>query len=101
MSLTGERLYAEKAEQWGLIHACVDADSLLAAALEMARQLANLPAHGVIEARQVFDAAERNDLRTQLAYEADRQRELLDLPILEEGIAAFFEKRAPRFPCQE
>jgi 2-(1,2-epoxy-1,2-dihydrophenyl)acetyl-CoA isomerase len=98
LSLTGERLSAEKAEQWGLIHACVDADALLATALATAQQLANLPAHGVIEARRVFDAAEGNDLRTQLDYEADRQQQLLDLPTLEEGVAAFFEKRPPNFP---
>ena len=98
LSMTGERLYAEKAEQWGLIHACVDDDALSASAMVMARQLARLPAHGVIEARRVFDAAQRNDLPTQLEYEASRQRELLDLPTLEEGVAAFFEKRAPDFP---
>jgi len=101
LSLTGERLSAEKAEQWGLIHGCVDSDDLFATAMAMAQQLARLPAHGVIEARRVFEAAERNDLCTQLDYEADRQQVLLDLPTLEEGVAAFFEKRAPEFPGRE
>ncbi|WP_326536073.1 enoyl-CoA hydratase-related protein [Pseudorhodoferax sp.] len=101
LALTGERLPAEKAEQWGLVHACVDDDALPQAALAMARQLARLPAHGVREARAAFDAARRNDLRTQLDYEADRQRELLDLPTLDEGVAAFFEKREPAFPPRD
>lgn len=98
LSLTGERLSAQKAEQWGLIHACVDNDQLFSAAMEMAQQLARLPAHGVIEARRAFDVAGQNDLRQQLDYEADRQRELLDLPTLDEGVRSFFEKRQPNFP---
>ena len=75
-----------------------DDDALLASAMEMAPQLARLLAHGVIEARRIFDAAQGNDLPTQLEYEANRQRQLLDLQTLEEGVAAFFEKRLPNFP---
>ncbi|CAI8845017.1 1,2-epoxyphenylacetyl-CoA isomerase [Pseudomonas sp. IT-P74] len=99
--LTGERLSAKKAEQWGLIHACIDDEALLPTAMEMARQLARLPAHGVIEARQICEAASRNDLRTQLEYEANRQQELFDHPALEEGVRAFFEKRDPDFSGRE
>ncbi|MNU04297.1 enoyl-CoA hydratase [compost metagenome] len=64
----------------------------------MAQQLARLPAHGVIEARRVFEAAGHNSLHDQLEYEAVRQRELLDLPTLEEGVKSFLEKRLPNFP---
>ncbi|MDN7141230.1 enoyl-CoA hydratase/isomerase family protein [Pseudomonas sp. JQ170] len=98
LSLTGSRLPAEKAEQWGLIHACIEGEGLQAAAMEMAQQLARLPAHGIVEARRMFDAAEHNDLRTQLEYEAERQGEMFKLPTLDEGVAAFFGKRAPNFP---
>ncbi|MCY1407903.1 1,2-epoxyphenylacetyl-CoA isomerase [compost metagenome] len=98
MSLTGERVPAQKAEQWGLIHACVDDEALASTAMETAQQLARLPAHGIIEARRVFEVASGNDLRAQLEYEAERQRELLDLPTLEEGVKSFLEKRAPNFP---
>ncbi|MDP9917418.1 2-(1,2-epoxy-1,2-dihydrophenyl)acetyl-CoA isomerase [Variovorax boronicumulans] len=100
LTLTGERLCAEKAEQWGLIQACVDDEALPDAAMKMAQQLAQLPAHGVLEARAAFDSAHRNDLREQLDYEARRQGELLELPTLEEGVKAFFEKRTPNFPSR-
>ena len=101
LCLTGERLSAEKAEQWGLIHTCVDEENLWGAAMGMAQQLARLPAHGVIEARQICMAASQNDLRTQLEYEAERQQVLFDLPTLTEGVSAFFEKREPVFPGRE
>ena len=39
-----------------------------------------------------------DNLRAQLDYEAEHQGELLDLPTLEEGVKAFFEKREPQFP---
>lgn len=101
LGLTGERLSAEKAEQWGLIHACVDDEALVPTAMEMAQQLARLPAHGIIEARRISEAASRNDLRGQLEYETERQEILFDLPTLEEGVKAFFEKRDPEFPGRE
>ncbi|MGE8063559.1 enoyl-CoA hydratase/isomerase family protein [Pseudomonas sp. NPDC089569] len=101
LTLMDERLSAEKAAQWGLIHACVDDASLQDEAMRLAQKLARLPAHGVIEARAAFAAAQRNDLHEQLEYEAQRQSELLDLPTMDEGLTAFFEKREPAFPGRE
>jgi 2-(1,2-epoxy-1,2-dihydrophenyl)acetyl-CoA isomerase len=101
LSLTGERLSAEKAEQWGLIHSCVDDVALQAEAMKLAQQLARLPAHGILEARRISEAASGNDLRAQLEYEAARQEQLFDAPTLEEGVKAFFEKRDPEFPGRE
>lgn len=80
-----------------MIHACVEDESLAASAMEMAQQLARLLAHGVIEARQICEAASRNDLRSPLDYEVERQEVLFDRPTLEEGVKAFFEKRDPDF----
>lgn len=98
MALTGERVTAEKAVAWGLAWSCVEDDQLRAEALALAHQLAQLPAHGALEARRAFDAASRNTLREQLLYEADRQRELLDRPSFVEGVSAFLGKRPPKFP---
>ncbi|MNP78095.1 1,2-epoxyphenylacetyl-CoA isomerase [compost metagenome] len=69
--------------------------------MDVARQLAALPAHGVIEARSVFDAARGNSLAQQLTYETDRQHELLDRPTFEQGAQAFLAKREPQFPGRE
>jgi len=97
LTLLGDRLSAEKAEQWGLVWACVDDAALQDEAIQVARRLAKLPAHAAQETRRAYEAASRNDLRAQLQYEAGRQRELLDRPEFEEGVRAFLEKREPDF----
>jgi 2-(1,2-epoxy-1,2-dihydrophenyl)acetyl-CoA isomerase len=97
LTLLGDRLSAEKAEQWGLIWSCVDDAALRDEAMKVACQLARLPAHAALETRRACEAAARNDLRAQLQYEADRQGELLDRPEFEEGVRAFLEKREPDF----
>jgi 2-(1,2-epoxy-1,2-dihydrophenyl)acetyl-CoA isomerase len=97
LTLLGDRLGAEKAEQWGVIWACVDDAALRDDAMKIARQLSKLPAHAALETRRAYEAAARNDLRAQLQYEAERQRELLDRPEFDEGVRAFLEKRDPDF----
>ncbi|MBC5767071.1 enoyl-CoA hydratase-related protein [Ramlibacter albus] len=97
LTLLGDRLSAEKAEQWGVVWACMDDADLADKATQLARQLAKLPAGAALETRRAYEAASRNDLRAQLQYEADRQRELLDRPEFDEGVRAFLEKREPRF----
>jgi 2-(1,2-epoxy-1,2-dihydrophenyl)acetyl-CoA isomerase len=79
----------------------VDDAALGDEALALARRLARLPAHAALEARRAFDAAESNSLPAQLAYEADRQRELIDRPEFAEGVRAFMEKRDPSFPARK
>jgi 2-(1,2-epoxy-1,2-dihydrophenyl)acetyl-CoA isomerase len=95
--LTGGRLPSEKAAEWGLIWACVDDDSLQGEGMKVASQLAELPAHGILEARALFDAAERNTLSQQLALECQRQESLIDDESFAEGMLAFVERRKPSF----
>ena len=51
----------------------------------------------VVELRAAFDAALTSDFSTQLEYERQRQKELLDGAAFAEGTAAFLEKRKPDF----
>ncbi|MFA7556227.1 MAG: enoyl-CoA hydratase-related protein [Hydrogenophaga sp.] len=98
LALTGEKLPAQKAQEWGLIWACVEDDRLEAESRRLARQLAAMPSHAILEARAIFAAAERNTLPQQLALERARQMELLDGQSFAEGVRAFAERRAPVFP---
>ena len=97
MTLLGDRLSAEQAAQWGLIWMCVDDADLRAEALALARRLAALPPHAAREARNAEREARRNGLVQQLAYEAARQRELIDRASFAEGVRAFAERRDPVF----
>ncbi len=97
LMLTGHKLSAERAAQWGLIWACVDDDALQEEALALARELAQLPAHAIRETRALLDAAEHNTLDEQLALEQQRQAELIDGESFAEGLRAFAERRRPRF----
>jgi 2-(1,2-epoxy-1,2-dihydrophenyl)acetyl-CoA isomerase len=97
-ALLGDKLGAAEAASWGLIWGCVDDEALEAESLSLAKRLAGMPAHAVLEARALFDAAARNELPAQLDYEADRQGVLIDGPAFAEGARAFVERREPRFP---
>ena len=97
LTLLGDRLGAEQAVQWGLAWSCSEDSALLAEALHLARRLAVLPAGSALETRRLYDAAERNGLDDQLAYERERQRELINSAAFDEGVRAFLEKRDPMF----
>ncbi|MDM0115555.1 enoyl-CoA hydratase-related protein [Variovorax sp. J22R133] len=98
MALLDERLSADKAADWGLIWAAFEDELLLLEADQIARRLAQLPAHAVIEARQAFAASARHTQSEQLHYESERQRVLINAPVFAEGVAAFQQKRKPVFP---
>lgn len=98
MTLLGDRLSAQQAAQWGLVWMCVDDADLRAEALALARRLAALPPHAALETRRADRAARSGPLASQLAYEAARQRELLDGDSFAEGVRAFAERRDPLFP---
>jgi len=97
LALTGRKLPAQKAAEWGLVWDCVEDDDLQAEALRLASELAALPAHAVVETRALLLAAERNGFADQLALERARQEALVDGECFAEGVKAFAERRKPRF----
>jgi 2-(1,2-epoxy-1,2-dihydrophenyl)acetyl-CoA isomerase len=64
---------------------------------QVARQLAAGPTLGYLRTREAIEAADRNTLAQSLDLERDFQRELGNSADYREGVAAFMEKRAPRF----
>lgn len=97
LMLTGRKLSAEQATDWGLIWGCVDDDKLHDEAMALARQMAELPAHGILETRALLDAAERSTIEQQLELERQRQAVLIDGHSFSEGVRAFTERRKPVF----
>ena len=97
LALLGEKLSAEQAAQWGLIWRCVE-DSELATVVDgLARQLAAAPTRGLARTKQALYESWSRTLEQQLDIERDYQRELGRTADYLEGVAAFAEKRTPRF----
>lgn len=97
VTMLGERITAEMAQQWGLVWRQVAAPALMDEALATAQRLADTPRGTCRAVRATFAAAQINDLAQQMHHERRRQRDLLDAAAFAEGLRAFQEKRNPRF----
>lgn len=97
LAFLGEKLSAEQAAQWGLIWRCVDDAELPAVVDQLARQLAAAPTRGLARTKEAIYSSGGRSLEQQLDVERDYQRELGTSADYAEGVAAFTEKRAPRF----
>lgn len=97
MSLLGEKLGAEKALEWGLINRVVDDDALMAEARALAGRLAQGPTRAYALMREAFWASFDNPHERQLDLEVQLQTRASKTGDFQEGVAAFLEKRAPKF----
>ena len=95
LTLTGRRVRGTEAVAIGLATR-VEADPL-AAALAMAREIAQRNPHAVRAAKRLLDLAGRVDLATGFAAEQEEIEALIGSPNQVEAVTAGFEKRTPRF----
>jgi 2-(1,2-epoxy-1,2-dihydrophenyl)acetyl-CoA isomerase len=94
---SGRKLTATEAHGWGLVSEVVEDDRLHARAGEMATQLAAMPTRGVGMTKRLLDRAGSLRLEEQLELEAQLQAAATQSEDFAEGVAAFLEKREPRF----
>ncbi|MCG9917532.1 MAG: 2-(1,2-epoxy-1,2-dihydrophenyl)acetyl-CoA isomerase PaaG [Phenylobacterium sp.] len=97
MALTGEPIDAERAAQWGLIWKCVEDDELASEALALATKFAQGPTQGLAATKRAIRGAMLRSLEEQLERERDLMRTLGQTNDYGEGVAAFLDKRRPRF----
>jgi 2-(1,2-epoxy-1,2-dihydrophenyl)acetyl-CoA isomerase len=97
LALTGELLTAERAEAWGMIWKCVDDDKLAAEADALAAKFAAAPTRGLALTKKLIRESGARTLEAQLDVERDAQRALGRTGDYKEGVAAFMEKRTPKF----
>jgi len=94
---SGRRLTAAEAHAWGLVSEVVESAGLAARAAELAAELAAMPTRGIAMTKRLLDHAEDTTLEQQLELEAQLQTAATQTDDFREGVAAFLEKREPRF----
>jgi 2-(1,2-epoxy-1,2-dihydrophenyl)acetyl-CoA isomerase len=94
---SGRRLTAPEAQAWGLVSEVVETYSLAGHVAELAAKLAAMPTRAIGMTKRLFDRAAHNTLDEQLELEAQLQSAATQTEDFREGVAAFLEKRDPRF----
>ena len=95
--MLAEKVAASDALAMGMIYKTFAPDELLAAAQQLAATLAAMPTRGLALTKQALNASAANDVVAQLDVEERLQREAGNTEDFREGVAAFLQKRAPRF----
>jgi 2-(1,2-epoxy-1,2-dihydrophenyl)acetyl-CoA isomerase len=95
LAMTGDKLMAQQAKEWGLIWDV--SEDVLEAALQMAQRLAAMPTQALIATRKLLREAGQRSLDQQLDTERDTQSALGKTHDYMEGVCAFLQKRPPQF----
>lgn len=99
--MTGDLLDAATAERIGLVNHLAPKDEVLPRALEMAGRLAQGPRLAIAFTKQAINAAIEADVAMAMALSVAQEARTFTQPDVVEGIAAFREKRAARWPSTE
>ena len=100
LSLLGDKVSAEQAEQWGMIWKSYPDEQLMAEATRLATHFATQPTKGLAYIKQAIQASYHNTLDQQLDLERDLQRLAGRTSDYREGVQAFLAKRTPQFTGQ-
>jgi len=95
LALTGDKLTAAQAKEWGMIWDV--ADDPLAAATALAQRLAAMPTQALVATRHLLREGITRTLDQQLNAERDQQSMLGRTHDYIEGVTAFLEKRPATF----
>ena len=95
--VSGEKIRAQKCLEWGLCNRVVPAAELLEQTLAWAEQLAAKSPLALRYAKQAVNGAMEDSVDESISYEAKLQHLCITSADAKEGVAAFLEKRPPRW----
>jgi len=97
MILTGRTMDAAEAERSGLVSRVVPADKLIEEALAVAQRIAGMSRPAVMIAKEAVNRAYETTLAEGVRFERRVFHSLFATEDQKEGMAAFVEKRQPKF----
>ena len=97
MFLSGDKIKAKQAEEWGMIWKCVPDEELMEEAQSFANKLAKGPSLGIRSFKNAMNQSHENSLQRQLQLEANLQKVCCGSVDFAEGCLAFGEKRKSEF----
>ena len=97
LMMLADKVMAADAEKMGMIYKVCADESLMEETLKVAKKLATLPTIGLGLTKRALNKSITNDLTAQLALEDELQTAAGKTYDYNEGVAAFLEKRKPKF----
>lgn len=97
LMMLADKVMAADAEKMGMIYKVCADESLMEETLKVAKKLAALPTIGLGLTKRALNKSITNDLTAQLALEDALQTAAGKTYDYNEGVAAFLEKRKPKF----
>lgn len=97
LCLMGEPISAARALQWGLVSEVVSGTALLHRGQQLAAKMLQMPAAALRETKRLVHLDEGAQPKVAHRADTDAYLRCLELPDAQEGLAAFAEKRPPRF----
>jgi 2-(1,2-epoxy-1,2-dihydrophenyl)acetyl-CoA isomerase len=97
LALTGKKLPAAQAAEWGMIWEAVEDAAFATSVDTLAAKLSTMPTKALVRTRQAMQLANTHTFEEHLTYEGTLMRELGKSADYVEGVSAFLEKRAPKF----
>lgn len=97
MALTGDRVTADVALEWGLVNEIVAPEELMAAAQRLAGRVAKNPPHSIRMAKKLLRESQHQSLESLLELSAAMQALAHHTADHREALAAFTEKRSGEY----
>ena len=97
LMMMGDKISAQQADQLGMVYKVIPHEIFQEEIAGLAQMVSKMPTQALADTKQLLNASLGNSLQEQLALESELQIKSAQGDDYNEGVAAFIEKRAPKF----